>query len=53
MGERTANAIVAAGPGRARLRLVENEINSQEFDSLDFVELVTSIEEAYGIQMLL
>ena len=33
------------------LRLIEAEIESKPFDSLDFVELVMGLEQAFGISI--
>jgi acyl carrier protein len=35
--------------GELQLRLIEAEIESKPFDSLDFVELVISLEQSFGI----
>jgi len=35
--------------GELQLRLIEAETESKPFDSLDFVELVISLEQAFGI----
>lgn len=37
--------------GELQLRVIESEINSRPFDSLDFVELVINLEEAFGIRL--
>jgi acyl carrier protein len=34
-----------------QLRLIEAEIESKPFDSLDLVELVMSLEQAFGIRI--
>ena len=34
-----------------QIRKIEAEIESKQFDSLDFVELVISLEEAFGIRI--
>jgi acyl carrier protein len=34
-----------------QLRLIEAEIESKPFDSLDFVELVMGLEQAFGISI--
>ena len=34
-----------------QLRLIEAHIESKPFDSLDFVELVMSLEQAFGISI--
>jgi len=34
-----------------QIRQIEKQIESRPFDSLDFVELVMSLEEAFGIRI--
>jgi acyl carrier protein len=34
-----------------QLRLIEAEIESKPFDSLDLIELVMSLEQAFGIRI--
>ena len=39
------------GMTELQLRLLESEIEAQPFDSLDFVELIMALEQAFGISL--